>query len=220
MSLWRLQSYGQRDWVVPQTCCTLNNRYEARSYLDPKPHNLTMCQSLLKHEYHRARHIDTCIEHLDLWYRQHYTIFLVASTVVAIVEFAVLLSIILSCTRLSARGKRHGNIAYRSTGTTMQSNVLATATANHQPAESRQKRRPAPQPHHTNNNLQKALTALENVYVSGGSNGMNGVNGINGINGSKGGKGGKGERSVRENYVEPTKLPNAYSYHMSKSYLV
>lgn len=216
MSLWRLQGYGQRDWVVPQTCCTLNNRLEPRSYLDPKPQNLTMCQSLLKHEYQRARHTDICIEHLDLWYRQHYTLFLSASAVVGIVEFAVLLSIILSCTRLSAKTKRRGNIMFRSTGTSMQSNVLASASANQQPAEHRHKRRPAPQPNQVNNNnLQKALTALENVYISGNGSGMAAVNGIggavsNGIN----------RRSIRDNHMEPIKLPNAYSYHLSKSYLV
>lgn len=207
MSLWRLQGYGQRDWVVPQTCCMLRNRNEPRSYLDPKPQNLTMCQSLLKHDYQRARHTDICIGHLDLWYRQHYSLFLSTSAVVAIVEFAVLLSIILSCTRLSTKSKRHGNIMLRSTGTTMQSNVLA---------EHRHKRRPAPQPHqaNNNNNLQNALAALENVHASGdGSTGGGRIatNGIVSING----------RSNRDNHVvKPAKLPNAYSYHLSKSYLV
>lgn len=101
----------------------------------------------------------------------------------------------------------------------MQSNVVAITPSNQPPAEARHKRRPAPQPHQTNNNLQKALTALENVYVGGGGGG-NGSNGNGNSNGINGGGSGIGERNIQKHFVEPTKLPNAYSYHMSKSYLV
>lgn len=57
-SLWRLQSFGQRDWVVPLTCCHLSNRLDSGSYLDPKPINLTVCQSLQRHEYDKGRHTE------------------------------------------------------------------------------------------------------------------------------------------------------------------
>lgn len=201
MSLWRLQNYGQRDWVVPQTCCILTNNMEQRSYLDPKPQNLTLCQSLLKHEYNRARHSDNCLEHLDAWYRQYYVLFLVAGLVVAIVEFAVLLSIILSCTKMSTKGKRNHK-ACRSTGTTMKTNVLI-ASANTHPISL--KRRQAPQPHHHHqqhlHKILPATTTTENVYVTSAMNEHE-------------------QNNIRDNYMNPSKLPNAYSYHMSKSYLV
>lgn len=60
-SLWRLQEYGQRDWVVPLTCCHLSNRLESSSYLDPKPMNLTLCQSLERHVYEKSRHTEVCV---------------------------------------------------------------------------------------------------------------------------------------------------------------
>lgn len=132
-SLWRLQGYGQRDWAVPLTCCFLRNRHEPRSYLDPKPENLTMCQSLQKHEHNLARHSDGCLDALDEWYRSHYVTFLGGSTIVAVVEFAVLLSIILSCARKNRR-----RVALTTTGTTMASNVM-----NSRPAKKR--RLPTPQ---------------------------------------------------------------------------
>lgn len=178
MSLWRLQSYGQRDWAVPQSCCMLTNTDEERSYLDPKPQNLTLCQSLLKHEYNRARHKDPCIDHLSTFYKQHYFIFLIGGLVVAIVEFIVLVSIVFSCIRM-ASNRRRKKVMCRSTGTTMQSNVLAHPV-----------KRPAPQPLN-----QQPLN--ENVYVTNASN----------------------ENAMHRN-TDPVKIPNAYSYHMSTSYLV
>lgn len=198
MSLWRLQGYGQRDWAVPQTCCVLTNRNELRSYLDPKPQNLTLCQSLLKHEYGRARYTDSCLEHLDDWYRQHYFLFLIASLVVAIVEFSVLLSIILSCTKMSARDRQKNHKNRRSTGTTMQTNVLAEELM----AAAGKRRRPAPQPQV---NLQHPAPTNENIYMTSAGS----------------------EHSItqrrdnnRNNYADPSKIPNAYPYQMSKSYLV
>lgn len=101
-SLWRLQLYGQRDWVVPLTCCHLSNRLESGSYLDPKPINLTICQSLERHEYDKGRHTEVCchifsfsnssdsnayfqgcLDKIDLWYRQQYVTFLCAALIVA-----------------------------------------------------------------------------------------------------------------------------------------
>lgn len=137
MSLWRLQNFGQRDWIVPQTCCILANDHDDnpnRSYLDPKPQNLTLCQSLLKHEYNRGRHKDNCLEHLVTWYSEHYNIFFTAGGIFVLVQFIVLLSIIFSCTKIAAHNKRKRTTC-RSTGTTMQTNVLAHNI-----------KRPAPQP--------------------------------------------------------------------------
>lgn len=128
MSLWKLQNYGQRDWAVPATCCILQNDLEERSYLDPKPRNITLCQSLLKHEYNHARHNESCLEHLTTFYQQHYILFLIAGLVVAIVELMVLLSIIFSCTKMVS-----GQGVNKSTQTIILAN--------------KQKRRIAPQPH-------------------------------------------------------------------------
>lgn len=187
MSLWRLQNYGQRDWPVPQTCCMLTNSDEERSYLDPKPQNLTLCQSLLKHEYNRARHKDTCLEHLSAWYQQHYMLFLIAGLVVATVELFVLISIILSCIKMASNHKRT-KIMCRSIGTTMETNVLG--------AHNIKRRAPQPQappsliPHQPN----------ENFYVTNAGSEICSAN--------------------NNRCVEPVKHTNAYSYHMSNSYLV
>lgn len=133
-SLWRLKSYGNLDWTVPLTCCRLENRNEPFSYLDPKPLNMTQCQSLERHVYSEARHGVGCLEPLDEWYRLHYTTFLSVSAAVAIVEFTVLLSIIFSCARLG----RH-RVKLTTTGTTMFTNVVAS------------KKRAAPTPRATRN---------------------------------------------------------------------
>ncbi|XP_055380817.1 tetraspanin-11 [Condylostylus longicornis] len=104
-SLWRLQGYGQRDWPVPLTCCVLQNKYERTSYLDPKPINISQCESLLKSDFERTRHKESCIGHLDQWYREQYVLFLGTCLIIAIVEFCVLLSIVLNCTYLARKAK-------------------------------------------------------------------------------------------------------------------
>lgn len=63
-SLWRLQSYGQKDWTVPLTCCRLSNRDESGSYLDPMPSNMSLCQSLQKEEFETSRHMEVGISKL------------------------------------------------------------------------------------------------------------------------------------------------------------
>lgn len=106
MSLWRLQNYGKSDWAVPQTCCTLTNYNDDRSYLDPKPINISVCQSLLKHEYSRARHLESCFEYLSEFYHEHYILFIVSFIILGVVELITLLSIILNCTKLGLIRKR------------------------------------------------------------------------------------------------------------------
>lgn len=198
MSLWRLQNLGNIDWAVPQTCCMLTNADAERSYLDPKPQNLTLCQSLLKHEYNRARHSDACYDHLSAWYRQHYLVFLCAGLAVAIVEFCVLVSIVFSCIRMTAKRKRK-KVVYRTTGTTMQSNVLAHYVK--RPA-------PQPQPHQMPAPAQSQRPSPqsigENVYVTTNNPHTNDHYTI----------------TTTNRHIDPIKIPNAYSYHMTNSYLV
>lgn len=57
-SLWRLQKFGKKELSIPITCCELMNKYEHLSYLDPKPVNLTQCQSLDTKEFEKSRHLD------------------------------------------------------------------------------------------------------------------------------------------------------------------
>lgn len=195
MSLWRLQNLGNIDWAVPQTCCMLTNSDVERSYLDPKPQNLTLCQSLLKHEYNRARHSDACFDHLSAWYRQHYLVFLCAGLAIAIVEFCVLVSIIFSCIRMTAKHKPQ-KIIYRTTGTTMQSNVLAHYV-----------KRPAPQPQpqlQSQSQRPSPQSIGENVYVTTNMNNNDHYT----------------ITTTPNRNIDPMKIPNAYSYHMTNSYLV
>ncbi|XP_055532357.1 CD151 antigen isoform X2 [Wyeomyia smithii] len=99
-SLWKLQSLGKKELTVPLTCCKLQNRYEFSAYLDPIPTNLTLCQALQPNDYETSRHLDGCLHKVEVWYREQYFLFLCAGLIVAVVEFCVLLSIILSCTKL------------------------------------------------------------------------------------------------------------------------
>ncbi|XP_034478740.1 uncharacterized protein LOC117784981 [Drosophila innubila] len=108
-SLWRLQSYGQRNWPVPLSCCVLANAPQPLAFLDPKPANESQCQSLERPVYERERYTESCLDHLDAWYREQYGIFLAASLVLALVEFSVLLGIILTCTGIASRRARLDN---------------------------------------------------------------------------------------------------------------
>ncbi|XP_032596996.1 uncharacterized protein LOC6568824 [Drosophila grimshawi] len=105
-ALWRLQGYGQRNWAVPLSCCVLSNAPQPLAFLDPQPANESQCQSLERSIHERERYTESCLEHLNGWYREQYGIFLAASLVLALVEFSVLLGIILTCTGIASRRAR------------------------------------------------------------------------------------------------------------------
>lgn len=44
--------------------------------------------------------LQSCVDKIEQWYREQYVYFLGAGVLIALIEFAVLLSIILSCTRI------------------------------------------------------------------------------------------------------------------------
>jgi len=115
-SLWRLQGYGQRDWAVPLTCCILENENDPISYLDPKPVNESQCQSVERSIFEHYRYVEPCLKHLEKWYLNHYALFLVASLVIALVEFTVLFSIIFTCTKHTKQNENEGKIIRGTTG--------------------------------------------------------------------------------------------------------
>lgn len=185
---------------MPLTCCILTNRNEFHSYLDPKPTNLTQCQSLQKHVYEKSRHTDGCLDKLDEWYREHYVIFLGASLVVAIIEFCVLLSIILSCTKLPRRKLK--NVQQRSTG-----------TSTHTVSGAGTRRRPAPQvPHHIENIYMDSMASDHSILGSA----------IGGLpSGSIKEVYIQPTEVYKNKHTTTFKSPNSkYQYHISKSYLV
>lgn len=55
-SLWRLRGLGHRTMTVPLTCCQLQNSDDEKAYLDPKPLNITTCQTLPKLDFESTRH--------------------------------------------------------------------------------------------------------------------------------------------------------------------
>ncbi|XP_050311868.1 tetraspanin-11 [Anthonomus grandis grandis] len=98
-SLWRLQGLGQ-PLAIPLSCCDLQNGEEGRAYLSPMPINSSLCQALERHTHEGYRHVAGCHERLDQWYRDHYVVFLGIGLAVVLVEFLVLLSTVLTCTRI------------------------------------------------------------------------------------------------------------------------
>jgi hypothetical protein len=113
--------------TVPLTCCKLMNKFETSSYLDPNPINITLCQSLDPNDFQKSRHTEVriilsvykssefslyflslennfsfqgCLDKIEYWYREHYIVLLCGGLVLAMVEFFVLLSIVLNCTRI------------------------------------------------------------------------------------------------------------------------
>ncbi|CAH0553130.1 unnamed protein product [Brassicogethes aeneus] len=103
-SLWRLQSLGP-SLAIPLTCCKLDNINETRAYLNPHPINITLCQALERNRHEGFRHLEGCKEYLDQWYKEQYVVFLGAGLIIVLVEFAVLLSTILMCTRVYHRNE-------------------------------------------------------------------------------------------------------------------
>lgn len=104
-SYWRSKSYGQKDLTVPLTCCVLDNEDDNvhTAYLDPKPSNLSVCQSIIRDEYLKARHPKSCREDIQAWYQRHFILFMGIISAVALVHFFVLLTIIYSCTELKRK---------------------------------------------------------------------------------------------------------------------
>ncbi|XP_030763836.1 tetraspanin-11 [Sitophilus oryzae] len=98
-SLWRLQALG-KPLAIPLTCCILQNVNETGAYLNPAAVNLSLCQALEKNRHDGYRHIEGCQSRLEQWYREHYMAFLGIGLAVVLVEFIVLLSTILTCTRV------------------------------------------------------------------------------------------------------------------------
>uniref|UniRef100_A0AAR5PK21 Tetraspanin n=1 Tax=Dendroctonus ponderosae TaxID=77166 RepID=A0AAR5PK21_DENPD len=98
-SLWRLQGRSP-PFAIPLTCCVLKNLQDDRSYLNLLPINVLRCQALEKNRHEGYRHTTGCEARLDQWYRQHYLGFLAIGLAVVLVEFIVLLSTILTCTRI------------------------------------------------------------------------------------------------------------------------
>ncbi|KAL3279231.1 hypothetical protein HHI36_016744 [Cryptolaemus montrouzieri] len=98
-SLWRLQSFSN-SLAVPLTCCKLSNFNETKSYLDPRPVNTTLCQALEVNRHEGYRHLKGCQGALEDWYRDQYMIVVTVGLVLVLVEFMVLLSTLLICTRV------------------------------------------------------------------------------------------------------------------------
>ncbi|CAH1126972.1 unnamed protein product [Ceutorhynchus assimilis] len=98
-SLWRLQGLGQ-PLAIPLTCCILQNPKEINAYLNPMPVNASLCQALEQNRHDGYRHIAGCQDRLDQWYRTHYVAFLGMGLAMVLIEFFVLLSTVLTCTRV------------------------------------------------------------------------------------------------------------------------
>nr|CAD7409752.1 unnamed protein product [Timema cristinae] len=113
-SWWRLRELGQRELVVPHSCCLLSNPPDDdRAFLDPRPLNVTTCQSEVKGIYSLARHTEGCIGKLGTWFRDHTTLFLAIGSGVVLVELAVLLSAILVWGREEAGNNQAESYARR-----------------------------------------------------------------------------------------------------------
>ncbi|XP_074041095.1 tetraspanin 68C isoform X2 [Leptinotarsa decemlineata] len=98
-SLWRLQGFGP-SLAVPLSCCKLMNANQSKAYLNPEPVSPTLCQALERNRHEGFRHLTGCSNSLEQWYRDHYITFLGVGLVIVLVEFGVLLTTILTCTRL------------------------------------------------------------------------------------------------------------------------
>lgn len=212
-SLWRLQGYGQKDLTVPLTCCILNNNNHNNNgndnndlaYLDPKPKNLTLCQSLQKFDYEKARYTQSCLDKIDFWYRQQYILFLGASLIIAIIEFCVLLSIILNCTKIAKKShkcKQNFNFELDTNINDNDNNTRFNKSSNNNPISIMNENIYETDLQHNNHNSIQNVSLQSDIIPT----------------------------EIREVYIQPqeynknkhntTFKPSKNQYHISKSYLV
>ncbi|XP_072397407.1 tetraspanin-11 [Diabrotica undecimpunctata] len=98
-SFWRMKLLGPR-LTVPLSCCKLSNENRSDSYLNPEPASQALCQAQDRNRHEGFRYTMGCQEPLERWYRDHYIAFLGIGLVIVLVEFSVLLSSIVTCTRI------------------------------------------------------------------------------------------------------------------------
>ncbi|XP_014210476.1 CD151 antigen-like [Copidosoma floridanum] len=99
-SWWRLQESSRRDFVVPLSCCILNNAHEQDGFLNPEPRNLSLCQALNPAEHQQARHSPGCMPTIEAWLQEQVLILLAVVLCVILVELCALLSTVLACSQL------------------------------------------------------------------------------------------------------------------------
>lgn len=114
-SWWYLRGLGQRNLVVPRSCCFLSNTVDPEAFLDPRPVNISICQSEEKSTFNAARHTQGCSDKLEDWLRQHTAVFLASSLALGLVELSVLLSALLVCVKMPRKNKNSDDAQITST---------------------------------------------------------------------------------------------------------
>ncbi|KAJ1525997.1 hypothetical protein ONE63_009176 [Megalurothrips usitatus] len=99
-SWWRLRELGQRDLLVPLSCCDLDNAREPDGFLDPRPANLSQCQSLQQDAARPYRHMEGCGPKLGLWLREQVQQLACAGGALVLVQLLAMLAAILVCVQL------------------------------------------------------------------------------------------------------------------------
>ncbi|XP_059483300.1 leukocyte antigen CD37-like isoform X2 [Neocloeon triangulifer] len=106
-SWWRMQELGSREMRVPLTCCYLDNlSSDARAFLDPVPHNNTVCQAPDAKVNKIERFQQGCLPSLENWFTTQWTY---AAGIVAILfglQLSVFFSAIALCRRLPSRRRQ------------------------------------------------------------------------------------------------------------------
>ncbi|XP_026280247.1 uncharacterized protein LOC113207771 isoform X2 [Frankliniella occidentalis] len=99
-SWWHLRELGQRDLLVPLSCCQLDNARDSDSFLDPRPSNLTLCQSLQQDTIRPQRHMEGCGAKLGRWLSEQLQVLAAAGAALVLVQLLALLAAILVCVQL------------------------------------------------------------------------------------------------------------------------
>ncbi|XP_034240056.1 uncharacterized protein LOC117644588 [Thrips palmi] len=106
-SWWHLRELGQRDLLVPLSCCSLDNVRDPDSFLDPRPTNLTLCQSLQQDVARPFRHMEGCGYKIGLWLGEQVRLLASAGGALVLVQLVALLSAILVCVQLPRCRQKH-----------------------------------------------------------------------------------------------------------------
>ncbi|KAK3917207.1 CD82 antigen [Frankliniella fusca] len=99
-SWWRLRELGQRDLLVPLSCCQLDNARDPDGFLDPRPSNLSLCQALQQDTVRPQRHMEGCGLKLGRWLSEQLQVLAAAGAALVLVQLLALLAAILVCVQL------------------------------------------------------------------------------------------------------------------------
>ncbi|XP_024082518.1 tetraspanin-11 isoform X2 [Cimex lectularius] len=99
-SWWSLRELASPGLVVPLSCCI---QHSSKSYLDPQPVNVTLCQDKNPEAHTFGRHTEGCFMPLKTWLSQEVMLILYAVAIIILYQLLLLFLSIIGCLKLNKK---------------------------------------------------------------------------------------------------------------------